>query len=80
EAAALVRELGLEQVSDEGELERWCRAALAGKDSVVADVRAGKIKALGAVVGPVMKASRGKANPQRVQEILLRIIRDEHGG
>lgn len=75
-AAELVTELGLEQVSDEGELERWCREALAGKENVVADVRAGKLKALGALVGPVMKASRGKANPRRVQEILLRLVQE----
>ncbi|TAJ24916.1 MAG: Asp-tRNA(Asn)/Glu-tRNA(Gln) amidotransferase subunit GatB [Planctomycetota bacterium] len=75
-AAALVQELGLEQVSDTGALEQWCREALVGKDKVIADVKAGKEKAIGALVGPVMKASKGKANPQVVTEILLRLVKE----
>jgi aspartyl-tRNA(Asn)/glutamyl-tRNA(Gln) amidotransferase subunit B len=70
----LLRELGLEQVNDAAELERWCREALAGRDKVVADVRAGNEKALGALIGPVMKLSGGRANPQAVREMLLRVI------
>ena len=66
----------LEQVSDTAELERWCREALVGKERVIADVKAGKEKAIGALVGPVMKSSRGKANPQLVTEILLRLVRE----
>jgi aspartyl-tRNA(Asn)/glutamyl-tRNA(Gln) amidotransferase subunit B len=77
-ARDVVQELGLEQVEDEAQLEQWCRAALAGKDKVIADVKAGKVKALGALVGPVMKASQGKANAQKVQEIFLRLIEREH--
>lgn len=73
-AREVVAERGLEQVEDEGRLEVWCRAALEGREQVIADVRAGRTKALGAVVGPVMKASGGKANPRKVVEILLRII------
>jgi aspartyl-tRNA(Asn)/glutamyl-tRNA(Gln) amidotransferase subunit B len=76
-AREVVAELGLEQVEDEGRLEVWCRAALEGREQVIADVRAGRTKALGAVVGPVMKASGGKANPRKVVEILLRIIEDD---
>ena len=74
-AGTLVTELGLEQVNDEAQLEAWCQEALVGKDKVIADVLAGKDKAVGALVGPVMKASKGKANPQVVTEILLRLIR-----
>ena len=76
-AREVVAERGLEQVEDEGRLEVWCRAALEGREQVIADVRAGRTKALGAVVGPVMKASGGKANPRKVVEILLRIIEDD---
>jgi aspartyl-tRNA(Asn)/glutamyl-tRNA(Gln) amidotransferase subunit B len=76
-APALVKELGLEQVSDDGAIEEWCRAALEGKDSVVASVRDGNEKALGALFGPVMKASGGKANPKIVRETLLRLIHGE---
>ncbi len=75
----LLRELGLEQVSDGAELEAWCRAALVGREAIVADVRAGVEKALGALVGPVMKTSGGKADPKRVREILQRLIRDGTG-
>ncbi len=70
----LVKSLGLEQVNDSAALEGWCRDALVGKDKIIADVKAGKAKAVGALVGPVMKASKGSANPQVVQEILLRLI------
>jgi aspartyl-tRNA(Asn)/glutamyl-tRNA(Gln) amidotransferase subunit B len=70
----LLRELGLEQVGDSPELERWCREALAGRDKVVADVRAGNEKALGALIGPVMKLSGGRASPQAVREMLLKVI------
>ena len=74
----LARELGLEQVDDAASIERWCRDALAGKESAIADVRAGKHKALGALIGPVMAASGGRANPARVRETLLRIIMAEN--
>jgi aspartyl-tRNA(Asn)/glutamyl-tRNA(Gln) amidotransferase subunit B len=70
----LVKSLGLAQVNDTEALEGWCREALLGKDKIIADVKSGKTKAVGALVGPVMKASKGSANPQVVQEILLRLI------
>jgi aspartyl-tRNA(Asn)/glutamyl-tRNA(Gln) amidotransferase subunit B len=73
-AKALVEELGLAQVQDAGAIEKWCRDALVGKDAIVADVKAGKTNAINALLGPVMKASGGKANPQVVRETLLRII------
>ncbi len=73
-ARELQRELGLEPVSDEAELVAWCRAALAANAGAAADVRAGKAKALGALVGPVMKASAGRANPERVRALLLRLV------
>ena len=73
----LMQALGLERVDDTQALEAWCRAALAGRDDVIADVRAGKDKALGALMGPVMQASAGKAEPRAVREMLLRLIRGE---
>ena len=76
-AGQLVVELGLEQVQDDGQLEQWCREALKGREEVARQVREGKTKAIGALIGPIMKASQGKANPQKVQEILLRLILDE---
>ncbi len=73
-AKVLVRELGLEQVSDTEAIERWCREALVGKDKIVADVKAGKPNAINALLGAVMKASGGKANAQVVRETLARLI------
>ena len=71
---AIVDELGLKQISDPQTLERWCREALAQAPKAAAQVRAGKAKAMGALVGPVMKASRGKANPELVTQTLRRLI------
>jgi aspartyl-tRNA(Asn)/glutamyl-tRNA(Gln) amidotransferase subunit B len=73
-AELLVEELGLAQVEDPGAIEAWCREALVGKDKIIADVRAGKTNAINALLGPVMKSSGGKANPQAVRETLLRLI------
>jgi aspartyl-tRNA(Asn)/glutamyl-tRNA(Gln) amidotransferase subunit B len=73
-AEVLVEELGLTQVQDSGSIEKWCRDALVGKDKIIADVKAGKPNAINALLGPVMKASGGKANPQVVRETLLSII------
>jgi len=73
-AKVLVEELGLTQVQDSGAIEGWCRDALVGKEKIIADVRAGKENAINALLGPVMRASGGKANPQVVRETLLRLI------
>lgn len=73
-AGELVIELGLEQVQDDGQLEAWCAEALEGKESIAEQIRGGNTKAVGALMGAVMKASGGKANPQKVREILLRLI------
>ena len=61
-------------MQDSGSIEKWCRDALVGKDKIIADVKAGKPNAINALLGPVMKASGGKANPQVVRETLLSII------
>lgn len=66
----LVKELGLEQVSDSGEIEKAVIEAIANNPKVVADVKAGKAAASQFLVGQVMKATKGKANPQIVQELL----------
>jgi len=75
-ARELVKTLGLAQVQDTAQLEAWCRAALVGKEKIVADVRAGKTQALNALLGPVMKASGGTADPKLVQEILLKLVQN----
>ncbi|MDE0032442.1 MAG: Asp-tRNA(Asn)/Glu-tRNA(Gln) amidotransferase subunit GatB [Deltaproteobacteria bacterium] len=67
---AIVKEKGLEQVSDTGALETAVDEVLSACEAQVAEYRAGKEKVLGFLVGQVMKATRGKANPQMVNEIL----------
>ena len=68
----LIIEEGLGQVSDRGELEKIVDQVLAANAQQVADFRAGKEKAFNSLVGQVMKASLGKANPQQVNDILRR--------
>ena len=67
---SIVAERGLEQVSDTGAIEAIVDAVLAGHPDRVAEYRGGKTKLLGFFVGQAMKASRGKANPKTVNEIL----------
>ncbi len=69
---AIVKEKGLAQVSDTGAIDALAEAAIAAHPSVAADYRAGKKPALQFLVGQVMKASRGKANPQLAAEALKR--------
>jgi aspartyl-tRNA(Asn)/glutamyl-tRNA(Gln) amidotransferase subunit B len=77
DARTAARALGLEQVNDPAAIEAWVRAAMDGRDAVVADLRAGRTKALGALIGPVMAASEGRANPALVREIILRVAAEE---
>jgi aspartyl-tRNA(Asn)/glutamyl-tRNA(Gln) amidotransferase subunit B len=73
-AKDLAAELGLEQVRDAGAIEGFCREALAAKPQIAEQVRAGNEKALGALIGPALAASQGRADPQLVRETLLRLI------
>jgi aspartyl-tRNA(Asn)/glutamyl-tRNA(Gln) amidotransferase subunit B len=72
--AALVDELiekkGLRQISDAAEIEKLVDEVLAANAKQVQDYRAGKDKAFNSLVGQVMKATRGKANPAQVNELL----------
>ena len=61
---------GLKQMSDSGELERILDEVLAANPKSVEEYRAGKDKAFNALVGQAMKASKGKANPAQVNELL----------
>ncbi len=71
-ADAIIEKRGLQQISDSGEIEKLVDAAIAAGAKQVEDYRAGKEKALQSLVGQVMKASKGKANPAQVNEILRR--------
>ncbi len=72
EADAIIEAKGLRQVSDAGAIEAIVDEVLAANAKQVEDYRAGKEKAFNSLVGQVMKASRGKANPAQVNEILRR--------
>lgn len=73
-AAALVEKLGLVQVSDEGQLEEWAKSAIAANPKAVADYQKGNKAAIGALVGGVMKLSKGKANPRLVSQMLGKLL------
>ncbi len=69
-AEDIIKEKGLVQISDEGELSRIVEEVVTANPGVVADYRNGKEKAFAFLVGQVMKATRGKANPQLVNRLL----------
>jgi aspartyl-tRNA(Asn)/glutamyl-tRNA(Gln) amidotransferase subunit B len=73
DAADLIIEArGLKQISDTGELDRIVDEVLAANAKSVEEFRAGKEKAFNSLVGQAMKATRGKANPQQVNDLLRR--------
>ncbi len=72
--ADVVKEKGLLQVQDSSQLEEFAKEAIEANPKVVEDYRAGKKNAVMFLVGQVMKASRGKANPQKVKEILESLL------
>ena len=69
-ADEIIEKRGLKQISDSGAIEKLVDDVLAGNQQQVADYRAGKQKAFNSLVGQVMKASKGKANPAQVNEML----------
>jgi aspartyl-tRNA(Asn)/glutamyl-tRNA(Gln) amidotransferase subunit B len=68
----LIEQRGLRQISDAGAIEKMVDEVLAANAKQVEDYRAGKEKAFNSLVGQVMKASKGKANPAQVNELLRR--------
>jgi aspartyl-tRNA(Asn)/glutamyl-tRNA(Gln) amidotransferase subunit B len=71
-ADAIIEARGLKQISDVGAIEKLIDEVLAANPGPVAEFRAGKEKAFNSLVGQCMKATKGKANPQQVNEILRR--------
>ncbi len=67
---AIVEKEGLAQTSDTGEIEKFVAEVLAANEKAVADYKSGKTNIMGFLTGQVMKASRGKANPALVQDLL----------
>jgi len=72
EADAIIEARGLKQVSDSGALSAIIDEVLAANTKLVEEFRSGKEKAFNALVGQVMKVSRGRANPAQVNELLKR--------
>jgi aspartyl-tRNA(Asn)/glutamyl-tRNA(Gln) amidotransferase subunit B len=69
-ADVIVEQKGWKQISDSDSLEAIIDQVLADHPGPVADVKGGKTKAIGFLVGQVMKASKGAANPQKVNELI----------
>ncbi|WP_272944623.1 Asp-tRNA(Asn)/Glu-tRNA(Gln) amidotransferase subunit GatB [Snodgrassella communis] len=69
-ADAIIERDGLKQMTDTGAIEKIIDEVLAANQKSVEEFKSGKEKAFNALVGQVMKASRGKANPQQVQSLL----------
>ena len=76
DADAIIEKKGLKQVTDSGAIEAIVDEVLAANIAMVAEVKAGKEKAFNGLVGQVMKASKGKANPEQVNEILRKKLAD----
>ena len=74
-AAAIVKEKGIEQLSDLSAIEKLCDEAIAANPKPVADFKAGNVASLNFLKGQVIKFSKGKANPQLVGEILERKLK-----
>jgi aspartyl-tRNA(Asn)/glutamyl-tRNA(Gln) amidotransferase subunit B len=72
DANAVIEARGLKQISDTGAIEKIVDDVLAANAKSVEEFRAGKEKAFNALVGQAMKATKGKANPQQVNDILRR--------
>jgi aspartyl-tRNA(Asn)/glutamyl-tRNA(Gln) amidotransferase subunit B len=71
---AIISERGLEQIADSASIEALVRDVIAGNPGQVEQYRGGKTQVLGFLVGQVMKASQGKANPKQVNEALRRLL------
>ena len=70
----LIEKLGLKQISDSSELEKIIDDVLAANAKNVEEIKAGNTKAMNALVGQAMKATKGKANPAQVNELLKKKI------
>jgi aspartyl-tRNA(Asn)/glutamyl-tRNA(Gln) amidotransferase subunit B len=72
--AAIVEEKGLKQESDTGAIEALCQQAIDANPKPAAEFRAGNEKSINFLKGQVMKLSQGKANPQIVNEVLVKLL------
>jgi aspartyl-tRNA(Asn)/glutamyl-tRNA(Gln) amidotransferase subunit B len=72
EVDAIIESKSLKQMNDTGELEKIIDDVLAANPKNVEEFKAGNTKALNGLVGPIMKASKGKANPGQVNALLMK--------
>ena len=72
----IVKEKGLIQISDQGELEKIVIETLDSNPQSIEDFKSGKDRAIGFLVGQIMKATKGKANPQLVNKLLMEKIKE----
>lgn len=70
DADAIIDAKGLKQISDTGAISKMVDDVLAAHPAIVEEYRAGKQKAFNSLVGQIMKAAKGKANPQQVNDLL----------
>jgi aspartyl-tRNA(Asn)/glutamyl-tRNA(Gln) amidotransferase subunit B len=73
-ADAIIAARGLQQISDDGPIEKAIAAVMAANPTQLADYRGGKDKLFGFFVGQAMKATQGKANPARLNELLKKML------
>jgi aspartyl-tRNA(Asn)/glutamyl-tRNA(Gln) amidotransferase subunit B len=78
-AAEIVEREGLARIDDQAAIDRVVSEVLGGQAATVAEYRAGKTKTFGFLVGQVMKATAGKADPARVNEAVRRYLGDPAG-
>lgn len=72
--AEIIDEKGLADSGDDGDLEAVCRDAIERNPKAAEQYRSGQAKAINSFVGPVMKATQGKANPQKVRQLLEKLL------
>ncbi len=77
---AIAAREGLAGRTDAGELEQWCRDAIAANAKALAEFLAGKDSAINAFKGPVMKAAKGRADPKQVDATLRRLLAGQQTG
>lgn len=73
-ADTIIEEKGLKQETDTGAIEAIIKEVLAANEKMVEEYKAGKEKAFNGLVGQVMKASRGKANPAQVNQLMKELL------
>jgi len=75
-AEDIIKERGLSQISDTGAIEKEIVSVINSNAQAVADYRAGKTQSLKFLVGQVMRATRGRANPKLVNELLVKKLEE----